>query len=443
MRGLARAIVAFLLVCPAAGEAQTPVDADLLAYVNSIRAVDNHAHPLRPVRAGAPADSEFDALPLDGIPPFSLPWRLRLENPEWLAAARTLWGVRSADTSAAGREALRNARARTAETRADGFPEWALDQMGIEVMLANRIVLGAGLAAPRFRWVPFADPLLFPLDTRVEAARTPDTRALYPKEAALLRRYLRELGLAELPATLDAYVRSVLNATLEREHQRGAVAVKFEAAYLRPLDFDAADAATARRIYAKYVRGRTPTRGEYKVLQDYLFREIARTAGRLGMAVHIHMFEGFGSYYSAAGSDPRLLESALNDSTLRATPFVIIHGGWPQVGATQALLARPNVYADLSMMDLVLEPAQLAAVLRQWLGEYPEKLLFGTDAFDGGPDQNWADVGAFAASTARRALALALTGMMRDGEITRERARQLARMVLRQNASTLYKLGLN
>ena len=40
--------------------------------------------------------------------------------------------------------------------------------------------------------------------------------------------------------------------------------------------------------------------------------------------------------------------------------------------------------------------------------------------------------------TAREALALALTGMMNDREITRERAVELARMVLRENAIKLY-----
>jgi hypothetical protein len=38
-----------------------------------------------------------------------------------------------------------------------------------------------------------------------------------------------------------------------------------------------------------------------------------------------------------------------------------------------------------------------------------------------------------------RALALALTGMMQDGEITRARASALAHMVLHDNAAKLYK----
>jgi len=44
------------------------------------------------------------------------------------------------------------------------------------------------------------------------------------------------------------------------------------------------------------------------------------------------------------------------------------------------------------------------------------------------------------AAKASEALGIALTGMLRDGEIDRARAVELARMVLRDNARTLYKL---
>jgi predicted TIM-barrel fold metal-dependent hydrolase len=118
----------------------------------------------------------------------------------------------------------------------------------------------------------------------------------------------------------------------------------------------------------------------------------------------------------------------------------MVHGGWPLVGETQGLLSKPNVYADISMMDVMLSPTVLARVLRQWLGEWPDKVLFGTDAFDGGPEQGWEQVAWVGSRTARRALAIALTGMMRDGEISRDRAQELARMVLHDNAAKVYGL---
>src|SRR6266850_971644 len=62
------------------------VDRDLATYVDGIRAIDVHAHPLRYVAAGAAKDSDFDALPLDGLPPFAVPFGLRTENPAYRAA---------------------------------------------------------------------------------------------------------------------------------------------------------------------------------------------------------------------------------------------------------------------------------------------------------------------------------------------------------------------
>lgn len=435
------AAAATLGSAPRMAPAQTPVDSALLAYINTIRAVDSHAHPMRPVAAGAPADTEFDALPLDGIPPFSVPHRLTLEDPVWMSAQAALFHVPTTSDDSAHRAAVRAANEATRHEQGQQFPVWVLDAAGIDVMLANRIAMGPGLPATRFRWVPFADPLMLPLDTRGEASRTPDTRALYPKEAALLRRYLRELGVAKVPATLDAYIGNVVRPTLDRWHRGGALGIKFEAAYLRRLDFDDPDAARARAVYARYANGGVPSRADYKALEDYLVRMIAREAGQLGMAVQIHTLETFGGYYASAGAAPHLLEPMVNDSTLRATKFVVVHGGWPLIGETQALLSKPNVYADLSMMDIILPPARLASVLRQWLGEWPDKVMFGTDAFDGGPEQGWEQVAWVGANTARRALAMALTGMMRDGEIDRPRAEALARMVMRENALASYGLG--
>ena len=423
---------------PAAVHAQSPVDPALTAYIASIRAIDNHAHPMRPIQAGAAPDTEFDALPLDGIPAFPVPWRLRPENPEWRAAESALFAIPNRGTDSAFHAALHARRAQELKNRGNGYPAWALDRAGIDVMLANRIAVGPGLTPPRFRWVAFDDALMFPLDTRAEATRTPDTRSLYPKEAALLQRYMRDLGVTKLPLTLDEYLTTVLRPTLERQRRAGAVAVKFEIAYLRPLNFNEPDDAESHRIYAQYVNAGTPKAAEYRTLEDYLFHEIAREAGRLGMAVHIHTLDSFGGFYSARGSSPHQLETVFNDSTLRGTNFVIIHGGWPLFAQTQSMLGKPNVYADISMMVLVAEHRELANTLRSWLTAWPEKVLFGTDAFDGGPDQGWEEGAYLGASTARRALAMALTGMMRDREIDRPRAEALARMVLRENALKLY-----
>ena len=423
------------------GPPQQGTDPALARYINSIRAIDDHAHPMRPVAQGAPPDTDFDALPLDGIPPFDLPSRVKADDPIWRQAQSALYHIPPAMTGPTYHSTLKNDVASAQKTNGLRFPEWALDQANIDVMIANRISVGPGLASPRFRWLAFADPLMLPLDVSGEATRTPDVRPLYPREAKLLQRYMHEVNVATLPPTLDAYVRTVVAPTLAKQKAGGAIGVKFEAAYLRPLDFDDPDSAAAARIYAKYAKGGVPSRADYKTVEDYLFRAIAREAGAQKLVVQIHVLETFGGFYSTHGSAPHLLEPAFNDSTLRGTKFVIVHGGWPLVGETQALLSKPNVYADISMMDNILAPTILAGVLRQWLGEWPDKVLFGTDAFDGGAEQGWEQIAWVASTTARRALAISLTGMMRDGDVTRDRAETLARMVLHDNAAAVYGLG--
>ena len=155
--------------------AQEPVDSSLLAYIATIRAIDVHAHPMRPVPPGAPADTEFDALPLDGIPPFAVPHRLSLDDPVWRSAQTALFHAPEAPNDSVYRASLRTRVESARREHGERFPEWTLDAAGIDVMLANRIAMGPGLSAPRFRWVPFA------LSAARDAARSePDARHARP-----------------------------------------------------------------------------------------------------------------------------------------------------------------------------------------------------------------------------------------------------------------------
>ena len=432
----------FLLVCvcflSANVHAQTRVDPDLLNEISRIKAIDNHAHPLRYVAPGAKADDEFDALPLDGLEPFALPVRLNPTNPEFIGAWRTLYRYGHNDRIEAHVRELTAAKQRVMKERGESFPAWVLDQLNIETMFANRVAMGPGLSPPRFRWVAFDDALIFPLSNEAAKRFNRDYKAFYPGEERLLKRYLADLKVSALPPSLDAYLKSVVTPTLERQKQNGAVAIKFEAAYLRKLDFDDPDETRARAIYARYARGGEPPASGYKALQDYLFYYIARECGRLGMAVHIHCIDGAGGYYRQSGSNPLLLETAFNDPNLRKTNFVVVHGGYPFNQEMRSLMSKPNVYADFSAQTFFMYPRELSGILRNWLEFYPDKILFGTDAFSFGPEVDWPEVAWLSNTTARQALALALSGMMNDGEITRERALELARMVLRENALKLY-----
>ena len=418
--------------------AQTRADAELLAEISKIRAIDSHAHPLKYVAAGEKPDDEYDALPLEAIEAFPLPLRLSPTNPEFIRAWHDLYSYTYNDMSEAHVAELLKTKQRVMLERGDKFPAWVLDQINIETMFANRVAMGRGLTSPRFRWVAFDDALIFPLNNDAAKRFNRDYAAFYPGEERLLKRYLADLKLAELPSSLNEYLKKVVTATLERQKQNGAVAVKFEAAYLRKLDFDNPDEVKARATYARFVKGGEPLAADYKALQDFLFYYVAREAGRLGMAIHIHCISGAGGFYRQTGSHPYLLETAFNDPTLRKTNFVVVHGAYPFTKEMGQLLSKPNVYADFSAQTFFTYPRELSDILRNWLESYPDKVLFGTDAFSFGPAVDWGEVAWLSNTTARQALAIALTGMINDGEITRERASELARMVLRENAIHLY-----
>jgi predicted TIM-barrel fold metal-dependent hydrolase len=433
----------FAAAIPASAQAPDPA---LMAEIHKIKAIDNHSHPPRLVAPGE-TDNEFDALPCDPLEPTAPNTMTRPENPVYLAAWKSLWGYPYDDRSPAHIQELLAAKQRIRKEQGDHYSAWVLDKLGIETELANRIALGRGLTPPRFRWVAFDDALMLPLNGGALANENPDRKVFYAHEKTLFDRYLKELKVAALPATFSDYLSGVVTAELEQQKQKGAVAIKFEAAYLRSLDFepesergpDAIERREAETIYAKYSHGGVPSRGEYLHLQNYLFRYIASEAGRLGLPVHIHTGFGCGGYFQLSGANPLLLESVLNDPRLRKTIFVLLHGGaGPFPRNIAPLLMKPNVYTDLSEHTWMESPRRLSEVLREWLEWYPEKVLFGTDLYPGAAEIDWEEIGWQTTEAGRTALAMALTGMMTDGEINRDRALEIARMVLRGNALKLY-----
>ena len=77
--------------------------------------------------------------------------------------------------------------------------------------------MGRGVRPPRFRWVPYADALLFPLDNSGLAQQSPDRKAFFADENNVRARYLQALGLASPPGKLAGYLARVVTPTLERE----------------------------------------------------------------------------------------------------------------------------------------------------------------------------------------------------------------------------------
>ncbi|WP_353066554.1 amidohydrolase family protein [Tunturibacter psychrotolerans] len=435
------AALALFAAVPSYSHAQSTnpsIDPTIAAQIAAIPAIDNHAHPMLSPPAYA-TDRNFDALPVDTMEPYTDPAGMRPNLPALHDAWQAIFNFNGQPPlDAAGLAQLEAAREKIRQQQATNYSTYILDKANISTMLANRVAMGTGVQPPRFRWVPYVDALLFPLDNSALAAATPDRKQFFPLEDKLRAQYLQQAGLKAIPPTLDAYLKQLVTPILEQQKANGAVAEKFEIAYLRSFGFDDVPQAEAAHLYATLLHTPHPNEAQYKRLQDFLFRYITAECGRLGMPVHLHTTSGGGGYFSIAGDNPLLLEPLFNDPRLRKTNFVLLHGGWPFVHEIGALLQKPNVYLDISQQSLMISPRTMSAWLREWLELYPEKILYATDAYPYSPSMGWEEAAYIANRNIRDSLGMALTGMLHDNEITPTRATELANMVLHKNAESLY-----
>ena len=427
-----------VLICSgnAAGQARPLAGADvpkiyerLLKQIDQIPIYDNHSH------ATFPDDSDMDAM---AAPPGeSTVLRLNETNPEFVAAAKSLFGYPYEDFKPEHAKWL--IEKKKAAEAAGGTAYWdgILDKLRIETCLANRVALAPYLDPKRFHWVFFVDSFLFPLDNRDQAGKNPDMSVYVPLQEKVLHRYLAQENLSALPADLAGY-ESFVRQTVSDNKKKGGVAMKFEAAYFRSLHFSDPPRERAEAIYAKYHAGGVPSAEEYRIFQDYVFRVLIDEAGKLNLPVHFHSAVGIGDYFSMRNGNPLNLENVVRDPRYSKVNFVLIHGGYPYTLDMIWMTAAKNVYTDSSLMGYYVYPSELKNILKQWISLFPDKIMFGSDAFPfneavGAEETFW-----LAARSARAAIAAALAELVSEGAFSEEKALELARMYLHDNAAKLY-----
>jgi hypothetical protein len=402
---------------------------DLLAKIDAIPIYDNHAHP------GFADDSDVDAMA--SPPDESSVLRLRDDNPEFVTAAKSLFGYPYDDFKPEHAQWLAD-RKKAAEKSGDpAYFDSILEKLNVDVCLANRAFMAPYLDTKRFHWVFFGDSFFYPFDNRDQTTSTPDMGVYVPLQEKMFARYKKQMNLATLPADLAGYETFVRN-TIAVNQKRGGVAMKFEAAYFRTLYFSDPPREKAEAIYAKYHSGGAPSADEYRLFQDYIFRVMIDQAGKLKLPMHFHTAVGIGDYFSLRQGNVLNLENVLRDPRYKNTIFVLVHGGWPYEREAALLTAVKNVYLDTSFQSELLYPSQLKPVLKQLLTLYPDKMMYGSDSFPfsdalGAEESFW-----LAAHTTRTALAAALAELVSERAITEEKALELAHLYLHDNAAKLY-----
>jgi hypothetical protein len=434
-------LLGLLAYCPSSGSQARPLPGKdvnaiydrLLPQIEKIPIVDMHAHP------GYWDDPDVDAM---AVTTTELdPARSRPTNAEWVAAAKALYEYPYSD--------LTPEHARWLDDKDDalrkqwGKEYWSkiLDKVGIQVSVANRVAMDYLGDNPRFRFVFFVDPFMFPFDNQ-KLAISPDRAIYFPIQEKALHRYLQQAGVSQLPADFAGY-EAAMHRKLELDKQHGAVALKFEAAYFRSLvNITDPPREQAETIYNKYHSGGVPTADEYLIFQDYIFRSLIAQAGPLHLEVHIHSAVGSGNYYHLSEGNAMDLEDILRDPRYKDTTFVMIHGGFPYTTQSIWLAALPNVYLDSSEFSTLIYPAQFSRILKEWFEIFPEKIVFGSDCFPYSreiavPETYW-----LAVQTARTAATAALAEMVSEGEITEARALEIARGYLHDNTARLFGIEL-
>jgi hypothetical protein len=401
----------------------------LLKQIDQIAIYDNHSH------ATFPDDSDMDA---QAAPPDETSvLRLREDNPEFVAAAKSLFGYPYDDFKPEHAKWLIGKKKAAEASGGTAYWDSILDKLNIETCLANRVALAPYLDPKRFHWVFFVDSFLFPLNNRDQTGKNPDMGVYIPLQEKVLQRYMKQENLNGLPADLGGY-ETFIRQTLADNQKKGGVAIKFEAAYFRSLYFSDPPREKAEEIYAKYHAGGVPSNEDYRTLQDYVFRVLIDQAGKLNLPVHFHSAVGIGDYFSLRNGHPLNLENVVRDPRYSKTNFVLIHGGYPYTLDMIWMTAAKNVYTDSSLMGYYVYPSELKNILKQWISLFPDRMMFGSDAFPfndavGAEETFW-----LASRSARTAVAAALAELVSEGAFSEEKALELAHMYLHDNAAKLY-----
>src|ERR1700678_3966401 len=142
----------FVIVTPAFAQETDP---ELVRYINSIQAIDNHSHITALDRDH---DKGSDQLRCDVLPPATglSPANFRFNaDQQW--AYKTLYGFDAKSGNDAEIKKIIEMELAARKEHGDGFYAWVMEKAGLETAFANRTFMPPEMRAPQIRWVPYED----------------------------------------------------------------------------------------------------------------------------------------------------------------------------------------------------------------------------------------------------------------------------------------------
>ena len=313
-----------------------------------------------------------------------------------------------------------------------GYVLKAYEKAGVESaieMCLSGPELPPGLGKDRFRMAVLLDGLMLPLDN---SQMGQNERA---KQFITMGENYRNILLEKYkPSSFDEYM-DMVNRGIKDLIDLGVVSLKFNFPYWRDIKVDIIEKEDAVKVWDS----KDSSPAAYKKLQDYILRIIMTKAAETGLPVQIHS-GGIGITQQLYKTDPLSLEDLLWLPEVKPAKVVLLHGAYPYYQTLGYMASRtvnaPNIYIDMSMFihSLAGTPQSTVPILREWLQNgLEDKIMYGSDGFT--VLAIW-----MGAVNARKAIKMALEGMISDGYIDEDRALVIAEKILRGNAIKLYNL---
>jgi predicted TIM-barrel fold metal-dependent hydrolase len=236
--------------------------------------------------------------------------------------------------------------------------------------------------------------------------------------------------------TLEDYVGS-MKIAFEEAVKMGMVAVKVNIAYNRPLSFENVSADAAKKVFHKLTSGNENFELAFKdakPLQDYMLHQLLEMARQYKLPVAFHTGMQAGSGNVIANSDPLLLTNLFFE--FPDLKFVLYHGSYPFGGSLSGLVKTfRNVYLDMNW-TYSISPSYAAKYLSEFLETVPASKIM---AFGG--DQRCVENTYGELVIAKKVISDVLIDKVKNGYLTENEAKKVAKMILHDNGIAFYNLN--
>ena len=214
------------------------------------------------------------------------------------------------------------------------------------------------------------------------------------------------------------------------------IGVKSALAYKRILKYDNVSNEKAETVFKALQNHINVSAEEVKSLQDFLMHRLLDLVDEFDLPIQIHTGLHAGNGNIITNSRPTLLANLFMEYP--DVDFILFHGSYPY-GGELATLAKnfPNVFIDMCW-TYVISPSYSIRYLNEWLETVPANKIM---AFGG--DYDFVEAVYAESVIARQIISKVLIKKVKDRYLTEDEAIDIAKMILRENALRIFKLGEN